>query len=117
MPAPLSGVKPSRTVRSVSDTVLKMAKIRLVSFGSKMVVAALAPTMSMSVVMSNWPEDRLYSPAGTLMVSVPAPAAHSPVVPPDAVSVFAEVTASRTEHNPSSATVSAIVVTLIVPTA
>src|SRR5450432_1287471 len=49
------------------------------------------------------------------MVSLlPSPAAHSPFMLPDAALLFIEVTASRKEHAPSTATTSLYVFTLIV---
>jgi hypothetical protein len=48
---------------------------------------------------------------GTVIVSVPLPAGHSPGDEPEAVSVLAEVIASRREQAPSFATTSELIET------
>ena len=53
-------------------------------------------------------------PAPRTIVSAPAPAAHSPAAAPETLSVAAELSASRSEQEPSFATVSDAVVTVIV---
>jgi hypothetical protein len=52
--------------------------------------------------------------AGTVMVSRPLPAGHSPGEAPEAVSVLAASIASRSEQAPSSATMSEFVSTGII---
>jgi hypothetical protein len=108
-----SGARPPVIVRPCRVTVrlTSMSKARSRPAASIFVVAAPAPTIVRLLLMSTSPLRlllswapgmvSLYVPSGTWIVSVPLPAAHSPVAEPDAVSVFAAVTASRSEQCPS----------------
>jgi hypothetical protein len=48
------------------------------------------------------------------IVSSPTPGAHSPIAPPEAVSVLAEMIASRRVHWSSSATTSCVLLTVMI---
>jgi hypothetical protein len=71
------------------------------------------PTKTIGELITSWLPSEIVM-AGTVIVSLPLPAGHSPADEPEAVSVLAAAIASRSEHTPSSATVSALVKTGII---
>ena len=126
-PAAPAAVAPPVSVMSAmrTATAARTSSTRSSPAASMVVTPEPAPRISRGPTTSRSPKAlafspppgivRRYAPAGRTIRSVPAasPAAHSPG-PAIAALTFAEVIASRSEHAPSTATASAVVVTEMV---
>ena len=125
MPPPWLEV-PFVTVRPANDTEAPLRTSNTLSIAPPLIVVLPIPAPAkdmlartskspFALLSSEAPEmASVYVPRGSVRVSSPLPAAHSPPVAPDDVSVLADVIASRNEHRPSSDTTSVVVFTMIV---
>ena len=73
----------------------------------------IPPTNTIGELIASWLLSEICM-LGTVIVSLPLPAGHSPTDEPEAASVLAAAIASRSEHSPSFAAISELVETAIV---